>query len=84
MWVRPPPGASLVGRALRRPRFDSATEAVALQVIHWNFRLRENSLSQCLHPAEQILLARNADDLIAQLAVLEKKQCWNRANVVLG
>ena len=84
MWVRPPPGASLVGQALRLPRFGSATEAVALQVIHWNFRPRENSLSQCFQPAEQILLARNADDLIAQLAVLEKKQRRNRANVVLG
>ena len=79
------PAGRIACRAGAPPaRFDSATEAVALQVIHWNFRLRENSLSQCLHPAEQILLARNADDLIAQLAVLEKKQCWNRANVVLG
>ena len=48
------------------------------------FSPRENSLSQCFQPAEQILLARNADDLIAQLAVLEKKQRRNRANVVLG
>ena len=53
-------------------------------VIRWNFRLRENSLSQCFHSADQILLARYADDLIAQLAVLEKKQRRNRANVVLG
>ena len=84
MWVPPPPDASLVGQALRLPRFGSATEVVALQVIHWNFRPRENSLSQCFQSAEQILLARNADDLVAQLAVLEKKQRRNGANVVLG
>jgi hypothetical protein len=48
------------------------------------FSPRENSLSQCFEPAEQILLARNANDLVAQLAVLEKKQRRNRANVVLG
>jgi hypothetical protein len=41
-------------------------------------------LRQCFQAAEQILLARNANDLIAQLAVLEKKQRRNRANVVLG
>ena len=44
----------------------------------------ENSLSQCFQPAEQILLARNTDDLITQLAVLKKKQRRNRADIVLG
>ena len=83
-------GSTPAGRMARRgrhfclPRFGLANEAVTLQVIHWNFRHRENSLSQCFQPAEQILLARNADDLVAQLAVLEKKQRRNRANVVLG
>ena len=65
-------------------RNTAAQGHLSLFTRHWNFRPRENSLSQCFQPAEQILLARNADDLIAQLAVLEKKQRWNRANVVLG
>jgi hypothetical protein len=51
---------------------------------HRNFRPRENSLSQCFEPAEQILLAGDSDNLIAQLAVFEKEQRRNRANVVLG
>ena len=59
-------------------------EAVAPRVIHWNFRRAKIPLSQCFQPAEQILLARDANDLIAQLAVLEKEQRRNRANVVLG
>jgi hypothetical protein len=37
----------------------------ALKTIHWNFRPAKNSLSQCFHSADQILLARYADDLIA-------------------
>ena len=47
--------------------------------------MRKNAkvLSQRFEAAEQILLARDTDDLIAQLAVLEKKQRRNRANIVL-
>ena len=41
-------------------------------------------LRQCFEPVEQIFLARDADNLVAQLAVLEEKQRRNRANVVLG
>jgi hypothetical protein len=49
-----------------------------------NFRHAKILLSQCFQTAQQILFARYADDLIAQLAVLEKEQRRNRANVVLG
>jgi hypothetical protein len=41
-------------------------------------------LRQCFQPVEQIFLARDADNLVAQLAVFEEKQRRNRANVVLG
>jgi hypothetical protein len=49
-----------------------------------NFRDAKIPLSQRFQSAQQILFARYADDLIAQLAVLEKEQRRNRANVVLG
>ena len=38
---------------------------LSLFTRHWNFRPRENSLSQRFEPAKQILLARDSDDLIA-------------------
>src|SRR5262245_51423719 len=75
------PGAQLVGQALRLPPFGSASDAVALQMIHSSFRpARENILCQCFQPAEQILFAGDSDDLVAELAVLKKKQRWNRPN----
>jgi hypothetical protein len=37
----------------------------SLVTLHWNFRPRENFLSQCFEPAEQILLARDSDHLVA-------------------
>jgi len=48
--------------------------------------MRKNAkvLSQRFEAAEQILLARNTDDLIAQLAVLEKKQRRNRRILYLN
>ena len=43
-----------------------------------------NSSGQRFDSIQQVFLARDSRDLIAQLAVLEKKQSRNRANVVLG
>src|SRR2546421_8402045 len=40
-------------------------------------------LRESLEPAEQILLARHSDDLIAELAVLEKEERRDRPDIVL-
>ena len=79
-----PAGRMALGRRARACRACGRNRGGCLQAIHCNFAAAKISLSQCFQPAEQILLARDADDLIAQLAVLEKKQRRNRANVVLG
>ena len=62
-----PPGASAVGQALRLWR---------LSPIRGNFRGRENSLDASASSSgafSRSFSLANADDLIAQLAVLEKK-----------
>jgi pimeloyl-ACP methyl ester carboxylesterase len=48
-----------------------------------NFRASANFLAQRFDAGKQIFLARDASDLIAQLAILEKKQSWDGANIVL-
>ena len=50
---------------------------------HWKVSRWRNFLCQCLETVEQVFLARDSNDLVAQLAVLEKKQGRNRANIVL-
>ena len=49
----------------------------------WKSSQRENFLGQRVDPIQQIFFARNAGDLIAQLAVLEKEKSRDGANVVL-
>ena len=46
------------------------------------FETRKFPLTQRFDAIQQILLARNSCDLVAQLTILEKKQSRNRANVV--
>src|SRR6266478_5381057 len=48
-----------------------------------NFRNAKISSGQRVDPAEQIFLARHPGDLIAQLPVLEEKQGWDSADVIL-
>ena len=48
---------------------------------HWNFSPDEEFLRQRVEPIQQIFFARDSGDLIAQLAVLEKKKSRDGANV---
>lgn len=54
----------------------------ALLVPAWPKGLRFFS-GERFQPAEQILLARHAGDLVSELAVFEKQEGWNRADLVL-
>src|SRR4051812_28438168 len=46
----------------------------------WSFA--RSALRQRYQPADQVLLARHPDDLIAELAVLEKEEGRDRADVI--
>ena len=52
-------------------------------VSNFGFRNADFGLSQRLEPAKQIFFACDTGDLIAQLAVFEKEQGRDGANVVL-
>src|SRR5947207_501246 len=49
---------------------------------HYSPKFGSAELRQRLEPAEQVLLARHADDLITELAVLEKEERGDRPDVV--
>jgi hypothetical protein len=83
--VRAAPGAFLVGRDFESVREQAAgtPAATAHQEIFVRHLPAENFLSQRFDSAKQIFFARDAGNLIAQLAVLKKEQSRDRANVVL-
>ena len=85
------PDQTSVARSLGRRAYGFASEQVgstrcgvrsAQRADPTNFRSAKISSSQRFDPVKQIFFTRDAGDLIAQLAILEKEQSRDRANVV--
>ena len=55
----------------------------SLELGAWDLEVPALALRECFEPPEQILLARHPDHLIAELAVLEKEERGDRADIVL-